>query len=341
MPKELSPLATWSQYLGARVASTLLSSFDVDANLRTGRAIGRVMHRFDKKHRERAAVSIRRCFPEYTEDRVQALVRASFEHFIQFAIETLHTPRLMTEGGWSRYVKFGDVGPVMRVLNQREPVLMLTGHIGNWEILGYTLATLGYPLNALARPLDNKLLNDWVMGIREERGMRIITKWGAADEMLELIQRKEPIAFVADQNAGHRGLFVPFFGRLASTYKSIGLLAMRYEIPVLVGCAHRIGNTFRYEAMVQDAIYPQDWADQPDPLFYISARFNKALEDAIRKHPEQYLWMHRRWKSRPKHELAGKPMPKALRRKLESLPWMTDELMTGVNTPLLPEHQKT
>ncbi len=116
---------------------------------------------------------------------------------------------------------------------------------------------------------------------------------------------------------------MPFFGRLASSYKSIALLAMHHNVPVIAGYAVRIGEQFLYEIDYTDIIVPGDWADQPDPLFYITARYNRAIEAMIRRDPTQYLWLHRRWKSRPKHERQGQPVPAKLIDKLAALPWMT------------------
>jgi KDO2-lipid IV(A) lauroyltransferase len=204
-------------------------------------------------------------------------------------------------------------------------VVFVTGHFGNWELLGCAMAAIGYPLTALARPLDNPLLNRWLLGVREARGMKILTKWGATPELQETIRQRGRLGFIADQNAGDGGLFVPFFGRLASSYKSIALLAMRYKVPVVAGHAQRINDGFEYDLGFTDVIWPNDWADQPDPLFYITARYNRAIETMVRRDPGQYLWIHRRWKSRPAHEREGKPMPARLIRKLEQLPWMTQE----------------
>src|SRR4029079_18601184 len=132
------------------------------------------------------------------------------------------------------------------------------------------------------------------------------------------------IASAVNETAAAKALFVPFSGRLASSYKSIGLLAVRNNVPIVVGSAVRLpGNRFKYELECSDVIEPAEWADQPDPLFYVVARFNRAMETMIRKTPEQYLWMHRRWRSRPRHERMGKPMPERLIDKLRSLPWMT------------------
>ncbi|HIB01415.1 MAG TPA: hypothetical protein EYO31_05955, partial [Phycisphaerales bacterium] len=184
---------------------------------------------------------------------------------------------------------------------------------------------LGYPIAALARPLDNALLNEWILNVRQKHGLQIVTKWGGVSVLQELISSNTSVGFIADQNAGGRGMFVPFFGRLASTYKSIGLLAMRYEIPIAAVHAKRLDGDFQYEISLTDYIEPSDWGQQEDPLYYITARYNRAMEEMIRSAPEQYLWLHRRWKSRPAFELEGKPMPKNLIRQLESLPWMTEK----------------
>ncbi|MEM6459215.1 MAG: lysophospholipid acyltransferase family protein, partial [Planctomycetota bacterium] len=176
-------------------------------------------------------------------------------------------------------------------------------------------------------------INDWLLGIRENRGMRILTKFDATDRMIAVLNRGGNLAFTADQNAGEKGIFVPFFGRLASTYKSIGLLAMTHRTPILCGYAHRLDDRFRFEMGVTDLIRPEDWDAQPDPLYYITARYCRAFEHMVRRRPEQFLWSHRRWKSRPRHERLGKPMPRALRQNLEALPWMDDTLMHQLQHP--------
>lgn len=332
----------WSQYLAARLAEMALTCFDVRDNLRTAALIGRAGYRLDRRHRERAGYNVRRSFPQWSQQRCDRTVERMFEHVAQLAVEVCHTPRLLHLDTWARHVQLGTIAPALRRLIAGEPAVLLTGHLGNWEVLGYLLATLGLRIEALARPIDNPLVNDWLLGIRQKRGLNIITKFDATDRMLAVLGNGGTLAFIADQNAGSRGLFVPFFGRLASSYKSIGLLAMRKEVPIICGYAHRLppadglGPDFRYELGVADTIRPEDWADQPDPLFYITARYNNAIEQMVRRRPEQYLWMHRRWKSRPRHEREGRPMPRRLRQNLESLPWMDEAQMAPLCCPQTP-----
>ncbi len=331
MARPRTPITLWSQYMAARLAAMALTMFDVHANLDMARHIGRAMYMLDAKHRHRSAEHISMAFPQWSRDQIDQVTRGSFDHFVQLAIEVCHTPRLLTEQSWTRHIRLNNLDEAIGILNCGRPAIMLTGHVGNWEVLGYVLALMGYPVHAIARPIDNPLVNDWLMGIREQKGLHIITKWDATDRMLAVLESGGVLGFIADQNAGDKGLFVPFFGRLASTYKSIGLLAMQLNIPIICGYAHRIGCDFSFEVGVTDIIHPGDWVDSYDPLYTITARYSRAIEKMICLRPEQYLWMHRRWKSRPPHERRSKPMPQALRTRLEQLPWMTDELMSTLS----------
>lgn len=324
MARNQSPLTNWSQYLALRTIAGVVRCFDVNQNLHTAAQIGSAFYHVNPKRRARAEQNIQRAFPEWDEPRVRDCAKRSMQYMFRLAmVDALVMPRLIRPDNWNTHIELGDISAVVDRLLNREPALFITGHCGNWELLGYTLATLGFPIAALARPIDNPLINDWLLGIREASGMRIITKWGATKELQATLDRGGQIGFIADQNAGDGGLYVPFFNRLASSYKSIALLAMRYDVPVIAGVAHRVGEQFRYRLDITDIITPDAWADQPDPLFYITARYNRAIELMIRRHPEQYLWLHRRWKSRPKFERQGKPLPDRLRAKLEALPWIT------------------
>ncbi|QYU70328.1 DEAD/DEAH box helicase family protein [Leptolyngbya sp. 15MV] len=236
------------------------------------------------------------------------------------------------EDAWARRLALDDISPALRTLLACGPVILITGHVGNWELLGTTLALLGFPMHALYRPLDLPPLDRYVRQTRRRQGLEVVDKFGALRQLPELVASGAPIGMVADQNAGDRGLFVPFFGRLASSYKSIGLLAMQFNATVVCGFARRLepddpeaarsgGLAYRMELV--DRFGPGDWSTHPDPLFYLTARWRRAVETMVRRAPEQYLWMHRVWRSRPRHERLGRPFPPALLDKLRALPWMT------------------
>ncbi|MFQ5423904.1 MAG: lysophospholipid acyltransferase family protein [Phycisphaerae bacterium] len=332
--------ADYLQYLGLRAVAVALSMFSVESNRRMMRRFGtvwfhlphalpdihvlpavgrlpllrwtiraaaganRLLGKF-REHRNRAERNIRLAFPDWDEARVSATALGSMQHLAMMAVEALRTPQLISVWTSPRHVHLTQLDEAIRVLLRGRGCIMLTGHYGSWELLGFTLATLGFDIVAVMRPLDNEYLNRYLLDVRERSGLRLLYKKGAAASADDVIESGGALCFIADQNAGRKGLFVDFFGRKASTYKSIGLLAMHHDVPILVGCARRVSPRFEYEICVNRIIYPHEWADRPDPLMWITQEYSRAMEAFIRVAPEQYLWIHRRWKTRPKDELAA------------------------------------
>ncbi len=323
-----------------RAATGVFHVLGPDASTRAMRRLATsfAMLPANRKRLDRARSNIAWSFPEFSPEEVDRYAVESYRHLFCLASEITLAPRLVTTTTYDSLIEFGDVAPALREAVADRPVLLVTGHCGNWEVLGYAVAMLGLPMHALYRPLDMAPLDRWVRRTRERRGLRLVDKFGAAQKLPSLVASHKLVAFIADQNAGDRGLFVPFFDRLASAYKTIGVLALRYNASVVCGQALRVdrepadtrpghAHAPRYRVDVVDAIGPDDWKDQPDPLFYITARYRRAIETMVRRAPEQYLWMHRYWKSRPRHEREGEAFPDRLRDKLAALPWMEDDAL--------------
>src|ERR1035437_7505383 len=234
------PLVNYSQYFGARTVAMLLGLFPVNANLGTARAIGSIMYRIDRKHRKRSLENLRASFPEKPQGELEDIAERSMQHFIELVMDVLFTTRMINIESWHKYVHFGGGGPgspvhgnlaeSLRIMIRSRGAIMLTAHYGNWEILGYALATLGFETYSIARPIDNPLIDSWLLDVREKRGQIILSKRGVTNTALDGLEKKGVLGSIAYQNAGPKGLFVPFFGRLASTYKSIGLMAVQHDV---------------------------------------------------------------------------------------------------------------
>lgn len=322
-----------AMYVALRSLLVAVHVMPLPTMLHLARQIGRTFggSNFNRKRVDLAVDRLAVAMPHMDRDERYDLVLRSYEHLAMLAVELVVMPRYLTEDAWADYVELGDLDTVIRPLIEDKPTLLLTGHCGNWETLGYAMALLGFRMHVLYRPLDLRPADDWLRQTRSRRGLELVDKFGAMNRLPGLLENGESIGFVADQNAGDRGMQVPFMGRLASSYKSIGLMAIQHRAKILVGSAQRVASGARdvpklkYRVEIYDRINPEDWESQPDPLFYITARYRRAIEQSVRAAPEQYLWMHRIWKSRPRHERLNKPFPKNLREKLESLPWMTDD----------------
>ena len=182
---------------------------------------------------------------------------------------------------------------------QGRGVLLLTAHFGNWELLAAANAQTGYPLSVVARPLDSPVLDRLVARFRESGGVLVIPKRRALRRVLEALRRGSMVGILLDQNTSRReGVFVPFFGDLASTSKSLAVLAFSSGAPVVPVFIHREPGG-RHRVVVEPAIPPPSTGDREQDILAFTAAFANIVEARIRQGPEQWLWIHRRWKTRP------------------------------------------
>jgi KDO2-lipid IV(A) lauroyltransferase len=290
------------QYWALRVVQCLLLCFPIDANLATARIAGDLLYLLDKRHREIALRNLRASFPEKGEAELRRIARESFQHMIMVGVEVLCMPRLVQFNSFTHHVEM-EPGTLRALgLIVGGPYIIVGGHYGNWEISTYFLSTMGLPPVSVGRPLDNPYLDRHIRGIRERSGQRIISKFGMTREAVGLLRQGRGLAFPADQDAGRRGFFVDFFGRKASVYKSIAYLALQERVPIIVGATYRAGKRFHYRANAIDVIDPAEYEVSRDGALAITQRYTEALERLIRIAPGQYLWVHRRWKTRPPEE---------------------------------------
>ena len=291
----------WLLYVAVRLVFAVMQAFPIDWNLRTARLFARVWPWLMPRHRQRAIAHLTASLSdEYTPAQILGMAQRSLESIAMFAVEAVCLPRLVNRLTWNRYVRPVNFDEVLRLIVEGRGLILVTGHYGSFELIGHLLACYGLEVAAIMRPLDNIYLNRFVVQSRRTHGLTLLDKKGAMAGARGLLTGGSLLGFIGDQDAGRKGVFVDFFGRPASTYKSIGLLAMTTETPIVVGYARRRGHLARYDVVVQRIIYPHEWAEKEDPLRWITQEYTSAMEDFIREVPEQYLWIHRRWKSQPK-----------------------------------------
>ena len=254
----------------------------------------------DRRHRQVAEENLHHAFPDLDADERDKLVRGCFRHFALLITEIARMPRKLHVGNWRQHVDLVHGEVLAKAMTSGRPCLLVGSHFGNWELAGYTMGLLGFRTHAIARPLDNPYLDRFLRKFREGTGQRVLAKKGDFDQMSELLAGGGLLATLADQDAGQRGLFVDFFGRPASTHKAVALMALEYNVPLLVGGVPRVGEPMRYQVVIEDVIEPAEYAERPDAVQAITQRFTGALERLIRRYPEQYFWLHRRWKHQPK-----------------------------------------
>ncbi|WP_439627177.1 lysophospholipid acyltransferase family protein [Gemmata sp.] len=280
-------------------------------------AIAWLLYRYIPARRRVALENVRIAFPDMDADR---LVLAMYRHFIRAAVEALLMPRKFHLTNWRSFADLYPGAPLLPPLHGNRPALLVTAHFGNWELAGYLLGVVGFKTHAIARVLDNPYLERYVVRMRKTTGQKIIAKKDDFDRLTAVLRAGGKVATLADQDAGPRGLFVDFFGRPASTHKAVALMAIEFDAVMAVIGVPRVSRAGRaalpgrpgmegtfYAVEVEDIIDPRDYADRPDAVKAITQRYTAALERLIRRHPEQYFWLHRRWKHQPKAREKPKP----------------------------------
>ena len=259
-----------------------------------------LVYRVDKRHRQVALENLQHAYgASWTETERDQAVRGVYRHFCRMVMEMLHIPKTLHLETWRERVVLKGHVPVLDRFLDGGPIILITGHFGNWEMAGYLFGLYGFTSSTVYRPLDNPYLDQFIKDFRGATGQKLIPKKGGSEQMVEVLESGGILSALADQDAGPKGLFVDYFGRPASTFKALALMAIQYQAPIVVGGARRIGPGFRYEVVCEDLIEPAEWANQPDEIRWITQRYTHALEKMVRSSPEQYLWLHRRWKHQP------------------------------------------
>lgn len=239
---------------------------------------------------------------ERTGEELRSLCRRSFQHLGMTLVEVLtflfRSPAVLPQ------VSVEGMDHLERAVGRGRGVLLLAAHLGNWELLAAAHGLSGYPLSVVARPMDSALLDWLVTRFRERSGAEVIAKRRALPEVLDALRRQRMVAILLDQNATRReGVFVPFFDRPASTSKSLALLALRSEAPVVPVFIHREPDG-GHRVIVEPEIPSPGTGDLENDVVAYTAAFTRCVERAVRRWPEQWFWMHDRWRTRP-------PVPQA------------------------------
>ncbi|MFQ6131469.1 MAG: lysophospholipid acyltransferase family protein [Armatimonadota bacterium] len=265
------------RWLADRVADLLFGVLryrrrDMDANLRT--AFG---DRLDRAQRRRIA-------------------KAATRSFVRTVLEFVKSPQL-SDQDMHRLVRVRDFDRFRRAAQAGQGLILLCAHVGNWELLGARLARDGWPIWVIAREHNDDYTASLMRRIREANNMRVVPR-DDLRQALRCLRSGEVLGILPDTNVAHGGLLVDFLGRPATTAPGPALFAMRTGAAVMPCFAVRQPDD-TYLIEFAEPLNLVDTGDREADLFANTRLMNRAIEDAIRRHPEQWLWMHRRWKSAP------------------------------------------
>jgi KDO2-lipid IV(A) lauroyltransferase len=249
--------------------------------------------------------NLRHAFPDLDPAGRRRLARRMWEHLFLLGVEVAYAGRKLRGGNYWRYVRFEGEAQLTQALLADRPLILVTAHFGTFELASYTIALFGHPLFTVARPLDNPYLDRFINRFRESTGQTMLSKQSDYERILGLLAAGSTVTFVADQYAGSKGCWVDFFNRPASAHKAIALFALQHDAPIVVGYCRRLAGPMQFELALQGVFDPREADDSLASVKQITQWYTKQIEEMVRRAPEQYWWLHRRWKDhRAQHRKA-------------------------------------
>src|SRR5436190_2950407 len=244
--------------------------------------------------------NLRIAFPEKSATERHDITRRMWEHLLLMICEVAQLQRKFHETNWRKYVEVPKKREWILVASKGGPKVCVTGHFGNFEALGHVSNFWGFRTYTVARTLDNPYLDRLVARYRESMGQRLLPKSDSAGQADEVLQTGGILGILGDQHAGRQGCVVDFLGRPASCHKALALFALLSRAPLLVATCTRADRPLRFTMQMEAVIDPADNPPEFGSVEELTQWYNDVLAARIRQQPEQYWWLHDRWKEVPK-----------------------------------------
>lgn len=295
-------LRTLLEYVPARAVLAALGSMPSVTALAMGRALGAVAYATAGRLKRTGRRNLELAFPEKSEHERDEILRACFQSlgrelgvFSQFSkADRASLLRLVDCEGFEH---------LTAAKAERQGVILFTGHLGAWELTSFALSVLGHPLSFLVRRIDNPRVEQLVERERARFGNRTLDKLSAARSMVKILRAGETLGLLLDLNTlNDEGIFVDFFGIPASTNFMVAKLALRTQARIIPVFAPWDEERGKFVLRIDPPVAIQRNGDEEEDVRALTAKLSSIIEDYIRRYPEQWLWIHRRWKTRPQGE---------------------------------------
>lgn len=296
----LKALIDWLAYAGIRIFICVIQALPLELchNLAKGLAV--VATDVVKLRYKVVDENLKHAFPGYSPADRRQFARRMWEHLFLMVVEVAQARRKIHETSFNRYVTFSQKPLLVRYLLDPRPTVVVTGHYGNFEVGGYVLGLFGFPTFTIARKLDNPYLDRFLNQFRGSTGQYILPKKGCAPQVQAVLESGGTLSLLGDQHAGNNGCWVQFMGRPASCHKAVALFTLSSGAPQLVSYMRRRQNRpMQFEIGLAGVTDPETGDDQVAGVKPLTQWYNEKMEQMIRAAPEQYWWVHRRWKGQP------------------------------------------
>ncbi len=243
--------------------------------------------------------NLKMIFPDWKPDHSEQVTAKMWHHLLLMGCEVAQAPRKIHRENWHEHFHIPDRRSMLKIVMDDRPTVLVSAHFGNFELAGFLTGLFGVATTTVARPLDNGFLHNYITKFRSLGGQYFLAKEGSSLQIQELLSRGGNLTLLADQHAGPKGCWVDFLGKPASCHKGLALFTLSSGAPMIVVCSVRTGRPMNFELSVLGIADPVDGGEHLSSVPSLTRWYNQCLEQIIRAFPEQYWWVHRRWREPP------------------------------------------
>lgn len=273
----------------------LVKPLSINLRTKVGKLFGNIIYKLSKKRRLITLENLRNAFPDKDEIWINQICRKTYQN-LGIVFTEIFWLRKASDAEILSLVEFKDKLLFQEVISRGRGLILLSAHFGNWELMALAGGLyFDVPFTIIVKPQSNKFLDKYLNEIRTSRNNKIIDMYHSAYDIIKLIKKKGNLALLADQSAtSDKDIYVDFFGRKVATFDAPAQLALKFQMPIIMCFAIR-QNDGTYFVDYFELDY-SDLTDSPNGVAELTQRHAKILEDMIRKYPDHWVWLHRRWK---------------------------------------------
>lgn len=292
-------LKSLAEYLALQLVLSCVQILPIDVCARICRRAAWLISDVIKFRRKVIDENILGVYPDMVPEERNRMSREMWYHLLLMGCEIAQAPRKIHDSNWRKHVYIRDKQQMTNYLIDYRPLVAVSGHLGNFEMGGYVTGLLGMPSFTVARRMDNPFLDQFINGFREFNGQFILPKDGSATAVQEVLDSGGILTLLGDQHAGTKGCWIDFLGRPAACHKAIALFTLSGNAPMMVTYCVHTDRPLHFEIGCTGVADPLDLPDELKDVKKLTQWYNDRIGEAIYDCPEQFWWVHRRWKEKP------------------------------------------
>jgi len=302
MGKKRSTLLDVVQYGGLRAFVAVIRFLPLNIAALLGRFMAYAGYVVDRKRHTIARENLRNAYGDDLSDRqIEKIIRGLYLHLASVGIDFVKLPRIVNATNWQNYFEVEGLEFAEKARETGKGIIFVTGHVGNWEVLGCAMEFLfNQPVHSIAKHMENPFADRFFTKLREDGGQKIIFTENASREIIRVLKHNKLLGILVDQNAKGNSIFVDFFGQKAATTRSAATLSLKMGAPIIMLFARRITGRYKFKISVSKPIEIEKTGNLEKDVYNLTQLYTTIIESHIRENPHEWLWIHRRWKTRPR-----------------------------------------